>query len=254
VLTNEEWRLIDTIGQSPKIVYKDGGLRSTLPLWTLWPSLNEKGKADGYYNNPLTVGGKMSHGLPLFEVNTAKGYGGYHTIHDEVQLDVEVNLPFFTSQEDCLKYTLMLSMLAENCGGVAMTRQDFQCPVYEYKSDYTKSSDWVLEDGRMVYMSDFDKSGQYSELKMYNYERLWDSEQARFTLKGLEPAYTPTAMPVLPFILEDKEVDIYDMYRKLSKEAMMMKATLNALIEKGKTMHFPQHYDNLLQPFMDEEE
>ena len=41
MLTNEEWRLIDVIGQSPKIVYKDGGLRSTLPLWTLWPTLNE---------------------------------------------------------------------------------------------------------------------------------------------------------------------------------------------------------------------
>ena len=30
MLTNEEWRLIDVIGQSPKTVYKDGGVRSTL--------------------------------------------------------------------------------------------------------------------------------------------------------------------------------------------------------------------------------
>lgn len=244
MLTNEEWRLIDTIGQSPKIVYKDGGLRSTLPLWTLWPSLNEKGKADGYYNNPLTVGGKMNLALPLFDVTITE----HNTKDDtyEVQLDEEVELPFFTSQEDCLKYTLMLSMLAENCGGVAMTQQDL---------DYTKNgSDLVLEDGTINSISDFDKSGQYSELKMYNYERLWDSEQARLTLKGLEPAYTPTAIPVLPYILKNKEVDIYDMYRKLSKEAMMMKATLRALIERGKSKRFYQLCDDLLEPFMDEEE
>jgi len=241
VLTNEEWRLIDTIGQSPKIVYKDGGLRSTLPLWTLWPTLNEEGKSNAYYNQPLTIGGKMNQGLPLFDVTqTVRGND------DEVQLDVKVELPFFTSQEDCLKYTLMLSMLAENCGGVAMTQQDL---------DYTKNgSDLVLEDGTINSISDFDKSGQYSELKMYNYERLWDSEQARLTLKGLEPAYTPTAMPVLPFILEDKEVDIYDMYRKVSKEALVMKATLDALIERGKSKRFYQLCDDLLEPFMDEEE
>ena len=78
MLTNEEWRLIDIIGQSPKIVYKDGGLRSTLPLWTLWPTLNEKGMTNGYYNDALTVGGKINAGLQLFgEVST--------TINNEVQ-------------------------------------------------------------------------------------------------------------------------------------------------------------------------
>lgn len=246
MLTNEEWRFIDVIGQSPKIVYKDGGLRSTLPLWTLWPTLNEKGKTNAYYNYPLTVGGKMNSGLPLFEATPTGN-------NDEVQLDVEVNLPFFTSQEDCLKYALMLPMLVENCGGVAMTQQDL---------DWTKNTavnDLVLEDGTMTSIRDFDKRGEYSELKMYDYERLWDSEQARFTLKGLEPAYTPTAIPVLPYILdeigeENERIDIYDMYRKVSKEALKMRATLNALIEIGKTRHFHQHYDNLLQPFMDEEE
>ena len=127
-----------------------------------------------------------------------------------------------------------------------MTQQDL---------DYTKNgSDLVLEDGTITSISHFDKSGQYYELKMYNYERLWDSEQARLTLKGLEPAYTPTAMPVLPFILEDKEVDIYDMYRKVSKEALVMKATLDALIERGKSKQFYQLCDDLLEPFMDEEE
>jgi len=240
VLTNEEWRLLDTIGQSPKIVYKDGGLRSTLPLWTLWPSLNEKGKTNGYYNNPLTVGGKMSLALQLFEVTETGD-------NDEVQLDGEVNLPFFTSQEDCLKYTLMLSMLAENCGGVAMTHQDFDFTM-------TMVNDLVLEDGTLTNIRHFEKEGYHSELKMYNYERLWDSEQARFTLKGLEPAYTPTAIPVLPFVLEEKEVDVYDTYRKVSKEALMMKATLNALIERGKSKQFYQLCDDLLDPFMDEEE
>jgi len=241
MLTNEEWRLIDVIGQSPKIVYKDGGLRSTLPLWTLWPTLNEKGKTNAYYNYPLTVGGKMNSGLPLFDSTPTAN-------NEKVQLDVEVNLPFFTSQEDCLKYTLMLSMLAENCGGVAMTQQDL---------DYTKNGDdLVLEDGTMTSICAFDKRGEYSELKMYNYERLWDSEQARLTLKGLEPAYTPTAMPVLPYILENEEVDIYDMYRKVSKEALMMRATLRALIERGKSKGFYQLCDDLLEPFkdMDEEE
>ena len=246
MLTNEEWRLIDVIGQSPKIVYKDGGLRSTLPLWTLWPTLNEKGKTNAYYNNALTVGGKMNTGLPLFEVNPIGN-------NDGAQLDVEVELPFFTNQEDCLKYTLMLPMLAENCGGVAMTQQDL---------DYTKNAavnDLLLEDGTMTSIGDFDKRGQYSELKMYNYERLWDSEQARFTLKGLEPAYTPTAIPVLPYILDElgedgERIDIYDMYRKVSKEALVMKATLEALARIAKTEVNHQHYDNLLQPFMDEEE
>jgi len=251
MLTNKEWRLIDVIGQSPKIIYKDGGIRSTLPLWTLWPTLNEKGKTHGYYNNPLAIGGKMNRGLPLFDVSPTG---------NEVQLDSKINLPFFTSQEDCLKYTLMLSMLAENCGGVAMTQQDF---------DYSKITEvdkFVLEDGTMASIRVFDKRGEYSELKMYDYERLWDSEQARFTLKGLEPAYTPTAIPVLPNILDgldedDEIIDIYDTYRKVSKEALKMRATLNALIEIEKTRieiektrHFHQHYDNLLQPFMDEEE
>jgi len=245
MLTNEEWRLIDVIGQSPKIIH-DGGLRSTLPLWTLWPSLNEKGKTNGYYNNALTVGGKINLGLPLFnEVTPAE--------NDVVRLNVEVKLPFFTSQEDCLKYTLMLPMLAENCGGVVLTQRDL-----DYTID-TAVNDLVLEDGTITSISAFDKRGEYSELKMYDYERLWDSEQARFTLKGLEPAYTPTAMHVLPYILDklgedDERIDIYDMYRKLSKEALVMKATLDALIEIGKTRHFHQHYDNLLQPFMDEEE
>jgi hypothetical protein len=242
MLTNEEWRLIDVIGQSPKIIYKDGGIRSTLPLWTLWPTLNEKGKTNAYETNPLAIGGIMSYGLPLFDVSPTG---------NEVQLDSKINLPFFTSQEDCLKYTLMLSMLAENCGGVAMTQQDL---------DYTKTgvNDLVLEDGTMTSIRDFDKRGEYSELKMYNYERLWDSEQARFTLKGLEPAYTPTAIPVLPNILDgldedDEIIDIYDTYRKVSKEALKMRATLNALIERGKSKRFYQLCDDLLQPFMDEE-
>lgn len=246
MLTNEEWRLIDVIGQSPKIVYKDGGLRSTLPLWTLWPTLNEKGKTNAYYNNALTVGGKINLGLPLFD-------GCSTGVNGEVQLDNEVNLPFFTNQEDCLKYTLMLPMLAENCGGVAITQRDL-----DYTID-TAVNDLVLEDGTMTRISAFDKRGQYSELKMYNYERLWDSEQARFTLKGLEPAYTPTVIPVLPFILDelgedDERIDIYDMYRKVSKEALVMKATLEALARVAKTEVNHQHYDNLLQPFMDEEE
>ena len=244
MLTNEEWRLIDVIGQSPKIIH-DGGLRSTLPLWTLWPTLNEKGKGNAYYDNPLTVGGKMSLGLQLFnEVSLSKS--------DEVKLNVEVKLPFFISQEDCLKYTLMLPMLAENCGGVVMTQRDL-----DYTID-TAVNDLVLEDGTITSINAFDKRGEYSELKMYNYERLWDSEQARFTLKGLEPAYTPTAIPVLPYILdlgEDGErIDIYDMYRKVSKEALVMKATLEALARIAKTEVNHRHYDNLLQPFMDEEE
>ena len=245
MLTNEEWRLIDVIGQSPKVIH-DGGLRSTLPLWTLWPTLNEKGKGNGYYDNALAVGGKMSLGLPLFnEVNVVE--------NDVVQLNVEVKLPFFTSQEDCLKYTLMLPMLAENCGGVVMTQRDL-----DYTID-TAVNDLVLEDGTITSINAFDKRGQYSELKMYNYERLWDSEQARFTLKGLEPAYTPTAIPVLPYILDDlgeddERIDIYDMYRKVSKEALVMKATLDALIERGKSKQFYQLCDDLLEPFMDEEE
>ena len=243
MLTNEEWRFIDTIAQSPKIIHKDGGLRSTLPLWTLWPTLNEKGKHNGYYNSPLTVGGKINIGLPLFD-GWSIGDNG------EVQLDNEVNLPFFTSQEDCLKYSLMLPMLAENCGGVAMTKQDFH---------YNQEYDLVLEDGTECNMDIFDTRSQFYELKMYDYERLWDSEQARFTLKGLEPAYTPTAVPVLPFILDelgedDERLDIYDTYRKVSKEVMMMKATLRALIERGKSKQFYQLCDDLLEPFMDGEE
>jgi len=246
MLTNEEWRFVDTLQRSPKIIYKDGGLRSTLPLWTLWPTLNEKGKHNGYYNSPLTVGGKINIGLPLFD-------GWSIGDNDEVQLDNKINLPFFTSQEDCLKYSLMLPMLAENCGGVAMTKQDFDYENREY--------DLVLEDedGTVCNMNDFDSRGQYYELKMYDYERLWDSEQARFTLKGLEPAYTPTVVPVLPFILDDlgeenERLDIYDTYRKLSKEAIMMKATLRALVVRGKSKQIYHLYDDLLEPFMDGEE